>query len=75
MAFVRAIARAYQHRGLNPDKALHLAQIDPFTIEQDTVGITALQFETLSDAAMQRISAQVNPKIVLSVLAAKFRSF
>ena len=28
-----------------------------------------------ADAAMQRISAQVNPKIVLSVLAAKFRSF
>ena len=28
-----------------------------------------------ADAAMQRINAQVNPKIVLSVLAAKFRSF
>ena len=28
-----------------------------------------------ADAAMQRISAQVNPKIVLSVLAAKFRNF
>ena len=28
-----------------------------------------------ADAAMQRLSAQVNPKIVLSVLAAKFRSF
>ena len=27
-----------------------------------------------ADAAMQRLSAQVNPKIVLSVLAAKFRS-
>mgnify|MGYP004450569615 FL=1 len=28
-----------------------------------------------ADAAMQQISAQVNPKIVLSVLAAKFRMF
>ena len=28
-----------------------------------------------ADAAMQQISAQVNPKIVLSVLAAKFRTF
>lgn len=28
-----------------------------------------------ADAAIQRIRAQVNPKIVLSVLAAKFRSF
>ena len=55
MAFVRAIARAYQHRGLNPDKALQLAQIDPLTVEQDTLGITALQFEALSDAAMQEL--------------------
>ena len=55
MAFVRAIARAYQHRGLSADRALNLAQIDPLSIEEDTLGITALQFETLSDAAMQEL--------------------
>ena len=55
MAFVRAIARAYQHRGLSPDKALQLAQIDPLAIDGDETGITALQFEALSDAAMQEL--------------------
>ncbi|WP_238347705.1 AraC family transcriptional regulator [Comamonas piscis] len=55
MAFVRAIARAYQHRGLSADRALQLAQIDPLAVEKDGIGITALQFETLSDAAMQEL--------------------
>ena len=55
MAFVRAIARAYQHRGLSADRALQLAQIDPLAVEKDGPGITALQFETLSDAAMQEL--------------------
>ena len=55
MAFVRAIARAYQHRGLSPDRALQLAHIDPLAVDTDTMGITALQFETLSDAAMQEL--------------------
>ena len=55
MAFVRAIARAYQHRGLSPDRALQLAHIDPLAVDTDAMGITALQFETLSDAAMQEL--------------------
>ena len=38
-------------------------------------GETARKALGAADAAMQQISAQVNPKIVLSVLAAKFRTF
>ena len=38
-------------------------------------GETARKALGAADAAMQQISAQVNPKIVLSVLAAKFRRF
>lgn len=38
-------------------------------------GETARKALAAADAAMQQISAQVNPKIVLSVLAAKFRTF
>ena len=38
-------------------------------------GETARKALGADDAAMQQISAQVNPKIVLSVLAAKFRTF
>ena len=38
-------------------------------------GETARKALEAADAAMQQIGAQVNPKIVLSVLAAKFRTF
>ena len=38
-------------------------------------GETARKALGAADAAMQQIGAQVNPKIVLSVLAAKFRTF
>ena len=38
-------------------------------------GETARKALGAADAAMQQISAQVNPRIVLSVLAAKFRTF
>ena len=38
-------------------------------------GETARKALGAADAAMQQISAQVNPKIVLTVLAAKFRTF
>ena len=38
-------------------------------------GETARKALGAADAAMQQISAQVNPKIVLSVLAVKFRTF
>lgn len=38
-------------------------------------GETARKALGAADAAMQQLSAQVNPKIVLSVLAAKFRTF
>ena len=38
-------------------------------------GETARKALGAADAAMQQISAQVNPKIVLSVLAAKFRTY
>ena len=38
-------------------------------------GETARKALGAADAAMQQIGAQINPKIVLSVLAAKFRTF
>ena len=38
-------------------------------------GETARKALGAADAAMQQISAQINPKFVLSVLAAKFRTF
>ncbi|WP_460478973.1 AraC family transcriptional regulator [Comamonas humi] len=54
MAFVRAIALAYAARGMDPAQALRMAQIDPASLGSDQ-GITALQFEALSDAAMQEL--------------------
>lgn len=37
-------------------------------------GIAAQRALRLAEAAIQRLGAQVNPKIVLSVFAAKFRA-
>ncbi len=55
IAFARAIASAYERRGLNPAEALRTAQIAPAKLHIADARITALQMETLSGAAMQEL--------------------
>ena len=55
IAFVRAIALAYERRGSSPDRALTQAQIAPQLLQDDTARITAWQMEQVSDAAMQEL--------------------
>lgn len=55
IAFVRAIALAYERRGMRPDRALAQAQIAPELLRNDQARITAWQMEQISDAAMQEL--------------------
>ncbi|EER61285.1 AraC family transcriptional regulator, partial [Acidovorax delafieldii 2AN] len=55
IAFVRAIALAYERRGLSPERALAQAQIAPQLLHDDSARITAWQMEQISDAAMQEL--------------------
>ncbi|WP_051248965.1 AraC family transcriptional regulator [Acidovorax sp. JHL-9] len=55
IAFVRAIALAYERRGLSPARALDQAQIAPQLLEDDHARITAWQMEQVSDTAMQEL--------------------
>ena len=55
-AWVRAILRAYEQRGLAPAAALHRAQITPMQWQQPDGRVTALQFERLYAAAMQELN-------------------
>ena len=55
IAFVRAIALAYERRGLSPHRALAQAQIAPQLLQDDSARITAWQMEQISDAAMQEL--------------------
>ncbi len=55
MAFVRAVVRAFEQRGLSPANALRAAQIPPDAIHRETARVTAAQFEALSAAAMQQL--------------------
>ena len=55
IAFVRAIALAYERRGLSPHRALAQAQIAPQLLHDDSAHITAWQMEQISDAAMQEL--------------------
>ena len=55
MAFVRAIVHAYRCRGLDPARALALAQIAPATVDDPAARITAAQMEQISGAAMQEL--------------------
>jgi AraC-like DNA-binding protein len=52
MAFVQAIALAYERRGLSPETALAQAQIAPSALHDDSARITAWQMERISGAAM-----------------------
>jgi AraC-like DNA-binding protein len=55
MAFVRAIALAYERRGLDPAGALEQAQIAPGLLKLSGSRITAAQMETISGAAMREL--------------------
>ena len=55
MAFVQAMVSAYAARGMNPFAALRLAQIAPETVTDPAARITALQMETVSEAAMREL--------------------
>lgn len=55
IAFVKAIVRAYQRRGMDPEKALQQAQIAPDLLDNPDARITAWQMERISDAAMQEL--------------------
>lgn len=58
-AFVQSILRAYRLRGLSPENALRKAQITPPQFEKSkkntALGVSALQFERLCEAAMREL--------------------
>jgi AraC-like DNA-binding protein len=55
IAFVQAIALAYERRGLSPANALAQAQIAPLELLNPAARITAGQMERVSDAAMREL--------------------
>ena len=55
IAFVRAIAQAYERRGISPDNALAQAQIAPAALLDSASRITAWQMERISGLAMQEL--------------------
>ncbi len=55
MAFVRAIALAYEKYGLSPDHALARARITPAQLRSEHARIDAEQMETISATAMQEL--------------------
>ena len=55
MTFVQAMVRAYERRGISPDRALAVAQIAPDQVLLPAERITAAQMEAISDAAMREL--------------------
>ena len=55
IAFVQAMAVAYERRGMSPAGMLNAAQITPNLLHSSTTRITALQFEQASEAAMREL--------------------
>ncbi|MEY5099156.1 MAG: hypothetical protein RJA36_1875 [Pseudomonadota bacterium] len=55
MAFIRAIAWAYEIRGLNPAAACAAAQIAPDSIHDPNARISARQMERISEHAMREL--------------------
>ena len=55
MAFIRAIVKAYEDRGMDPSQALRAAQITPFMLSSTKTRVTALQMEWMSAAAMREL--------------------
>jgi len=55
IAFIAAMVRAYEHRGLDPSGALKKAQIAPNLLRKANARVTALQMEWMSEAAMREL--------------------
>ena len=55
MAFIQAIVKAYEHRGMDPSHALQAAQITPSSLSSPLARVTALQMEWMSAAAMREL--------------------
>ena len=55
MAFIQAIVKAYERRGLSPDAALQKAQIAPNLLNKPGARVTTLQMEWMSEAAMREL--------------------
>ncbi|CAN7236517.1 MULTISPECIES: AraC family transcriptional regulator [unclassified Variovorax] len=55
MAFVRAIVMGYERYGMDPSRALEVAQIAPRDLKNAQARVTAAQFEVLSGFAMQEL--------------------
>ncbi len=55
IAFIQAMVRAYEQRGMDPQQALNKAQIAPSLLKQPQARVTALQMEWMSEAAMREL--------------------
>ncbi len=55
MAFIQAIVKAYEHRGMDPSQAMQVAQITPSSLSSPQARVTALQMEWMSAAAMREL--------------------
>ena len=55
MAFIQAIVKAYEDRGMDPSQALQAAQITPSLLSSSAARVTALQMEWMSAAAMREL--------------------
>ena len=55
IAFIQAMVRAYEQRGMAPQQALQKAQIAPSLLKQPQARVTALQMEWMSEAAMREL--------------------
>jgi AraC-like DNA-binding protein len=55
IAFIKAMVRAYELRGMDPAGALKKAQIAPALLKRPDARVTALQMEWMSEAAMREL--------------------
>ncbi len=55
IAFIQAMVRAYERRGMDPSEALKKAQIAPNLLLDPNARVTALQMEWMSEAAMREL--------------------
>ncbi|MFY7859419.1 MAG: AraC family transcriptional regulator [Limnohabitans sp.] len=55
IAFIKAMVKAYERRGLSPEAALQKAQIAPNLLKKAGARVTALQMEWMSEAAMREL--------------------
>jgi AraC-like DNA-binding protein len=55
IAFIQAMVRAYERRGMDPAGTLKKAQIAPNLLQKTNARVTALQMEWMSEAAMREL--------------------